>query len=112
MRVLEMSVRTGPASRDRRENVESQYSRPVAGVVPPVAFSRRRGTVRDVGARAVPASTFRLADVDRVELEPASNRQWLTADDGDVVEPLDAVEFAARVQHRLLSRADTTLRTS
>lgn len=109
MLVLGMSVRTGPASGDRRENVESQYSRPVAGVLPPLAFSRNGSTVRDVGARTVPALTLWLADVDRVELEPASNRKRLTVDDGHVVESIDAVEFATGVQHGLAARSDTTL---
>ena len=96
----------------RRENVESQYhSRPVADVLPPGAFSQKVGTVRGVWARAVPALTltFWLADVDCVELEPASNRKRLTADDGHVVEAIDAIEPAAGVQHRLAPRSETTL---
>ena len=77
-------------------------------------FLRERSLKKSVGfaawgARAVPALAFWLADVDRVELEPASNRKRFTADDGHVVEAIDAIEPAAGVQHRRLPGSDTTL---
>ncbi len=67
------------------------------------------GSRRGGKSRARLTLVFPLADVDRVELEPASNRKRLAANDGHVLESIDAIELAARVQHRLLVRSDTTL---
>ena len=60
---------------------------------------------------AVPASTFGLVDVDGVHFEPASDLERFAAHDVHVLEPVDTIELAAGVQHRLLALSDATLGT-